>query len=235
MNILILEDNLEQSKLLEKIVKDTFDKATIRSSKNISEAQEHMQQCTFDLFILDIILNPSDASQDNGIHFATSIRNQEQYSHTPIIFITSYPEHMQAAINDTHCYSFIIKPYNTDTVVKTLIEVSDYYDSETAFLKIKDYTGIIFKLRISDILYIESNGHRITFYTEYSNYDSGEFTLEKTQNMLPDIFIRCHKKYIININKVSIYDKTNRFIRIGENTIPVGRAHKNTFEERWIK
>lgn len=235
MNILILEDNLEQAKLLEQIVKETYNEVSIYIASNISDAEELTTQYTFDLFILDIILNPSEAHNNNGIDFASYIRKEEHYSHTPIIFITSYPEHMQSAINDTHCYSFIIKPYNADTVVRTLMDVADYSGSETSFIKIKDYTGIIFKIRISDILYAESNGHRITIHTDQSHYDTGEYTLEKIEELLPDIFVRCHRKYIINMTKAYNYDKTNRFIHINKETIPVGRTYKPAFEERWVR
>lgn len=235
INILILEDNLEQANFLEKIVKDTYKKSSVYVANNISQAEELLQKYNFDLFILDIVLDTADTLNNNGIDFASSIRKQEQYSHTPVIFITSYPEHMQSAINDTHCYSFIIKPYNTETVIKTLMEVADYSEYESSFLKFKDYTGIIFKIRITDILYIESNGHRLIIHTEQSDYDTGKFTLEKIRRMLPDNFFRCHKKYVVNMGKAYNYDMTNRFIHINNDVIPVGRVYKDSFEERWIK
>lgn len=235
MNTLILEDNLEQAIFLEKIVKDIYNTDSVHIARDISQAKSLLDNNNFDLFILDIVLNPSDNHCDTGIDFASYIRTQEYYSHTPIIFITSYPEHMQVAINDTHCYSFIIKPYNTETVVKTLLEVADYSNYDSSFFKIKDYTGIIFKIKIKDIIYIESNGHRLTIHTEQSNYDTGEFTLEKISELLPNIFVRCHRKYIINISKACNYDKTNRFIKIKNDTLPVGRTYKTDFEERWSK
>lgn len=235
MNTLILEDNIEQAKSLERLVKNTYNTSSVYVSHNCAQALELTQEHSFDLFILDIILNPDDSLTDNGIEFASYIRKQKQYSHTPIIFITSFPEHMQSAINDAHCYSFIIKPYTSEDVVKTLMEVSDFSDYDSSFIKIKDYTGIIFKIRITDIHYIESNGHRITIHTDYSSYDTGEFTLEKIEHLLPDNFIRCHKKYIINISKISNYDRTNRFIQISSVIIPVGRTYKITIDERLLK
>ena len=81
MNILILEDNLEQAKLLEQIVKQTYNEVTIYIASNISDAEELTAQYTFDLFILDIILNPSEAHDNNGIDFASYIRKEEHYSH----------------------------------------------------------------------------------------------------------------------------------------------------------
>lgn len=213
---------------------DTYNTVSVYVSHNRAEATELALEHSFDLFILDIILNPDDALTDNGIEFASYVRKQKQYSHTPIIFITSFPEHMQSAINDAHCYSFIIKPYTSEDVIKTLMEISDLYDYDSSFIKITDYTGIIFKIRITDIHYIESNGHRITFHTDYGCYDTGEFTLEKIVHLLPDNFIRCHKKYIINISKISSYDRTNRFIHINSDVIPVGRTYKTTIDERLI-
>lgn len=233
LNILILEDNLEQAQLLGNIVKNTYNTSAVYFADNILSAQELVGQYDFDLFMLDIVIDTDNILNNNGMDFALSIRKLKQYSHTPIVFITSYPEHMQTAINDTHCYSFIIKPYTTETVTKTLMEVSDYYDYDSSFLKIRDYTGIIFKIRIRDILYIESCGHRITFHTEHSNYDTGEYTLEKIVEQLPEFFVRCHRKYIININKATSYDRTNRYIHINNNIVPVGRTYKTVFEERW--
>ena len=235
MNILILEDNEEQAKFLEQIVKNTYNINAVHIAHNINCAEQLIQQHNFDLFILDIVIDANNNQADTGIDFALSIRKREQYLHTPVIFITSYPEHMQVAINDTHCYSFIIKPYTTKTVIKALMEVSDYYGHDSTFLKIRDYTGIIFRIRIADILYVESNGHRLIVHTEHSNYDTGEFTLDKIIEYLPEIFIRCHRKYILNMSKASSYDRTNRLIHIGKDTIPIGRTYKVGFEKRWIQ
>lgn len=233
-NVLILEDNLEQSKFLQKIIEETYKTTSVYVANNIIQAVEFVQKYNFDLFVLDIVLDISDSLNDNGIDFASYIRKQTQYFHTPIIFITSYPEHMQSAINEAHCYSFIIKPYNRQEVIKTLLEVSDYGDHNSSFFRFKDYTGIVFKIRITDILYIESNGHRIIIHTEQCDYDTGELTLEKAKDVLPDTFIRCHRKYIVNMNKTCSYDRTNRFININNDIIPVGRAYKADFEEKWI-
>jgi DNA-binding LytR/AlgR family response regulator len=50
-------------------------------------------------------------------------------------------------------------------------------------------------------------------------------TMTKLQKTLPKIFIRCHRSYIINLEKVDALD--DRVLEVGGHAIPVSRSYYN--------
>jgi len=99
--------------------------------------------------------------------------------------------------------------------------------SDVVFLK-TDYRVV--KVSIPDIRYIEGMSEYLKVWIE------GEakpiitlLSMKKMEERLPDYFMRIHRSYIINLNKIQEVNK-NRVIMDAETYLPIGDNYKETFQ-----
>lgn len=227
MKLLLLEDDLSQLQGMKNVLEKNFNDLEIFAFSKIDDAMEALTIHSFDVFLLDICLSAQDTHY-NGIHFAKSIRSVNQYFTTPILFITSLPDKIEVCLNDLHCYSYLIKPYKEQALVKAIHDVIHTGSAENVsdFILVKLLNSVNTRISYSDILYIEVNGHNIHFICFEKEYKTKNIPLSALKHSLPQYFIQCHKKYMINMNYLTYYDKSNFYINLGKITVPVGRSYK---------
>lgn len=80
----------------------------------------------------------------------------------------------------------------------------------------------IYRIKIDDILFVEGKGN----YTTYNFTDNKKITaygsIKKSMELLPENFIRVHKSYVINKNKIKSFDANS--IEIKNTFIPRGKS-----------
>ncbi|WP_395849007.1 LytR/AlgR family response regulator transcription factor [Elizabethkingia anophelis] len=79
----------------------------------------------------------------------------------------------------------------------------------------------------SDILYIQSFGNYVRVHVENKFYLASATTQEILSNLSSKLFVRIHKSYIVNLNRISEYSEKE--VVIAENKIPVGITFKRDF------
>lgn len=80
------------------------------------------------------------------------------------------------------------------------------------------------RVDFSTIFYIEALGDYVIFYTTLGKV----MTLQRMKNMeelLPKDFLRIHKSYIVNINRIDFFEKGK--IVINKKQLPVGETYKS--------
>jgi len=198
MNIVIVEDEpLVQQRTLRltmEILKTH--KPKIHCFENIDDAEHFLSENTIDLLLLDLNLKGR-----NGFDLLKS--NVAAGYHT--IIISAYAD---KAIEAFHygVLDFVAKPYTLERLSKAFDRMLDkeqrsYYGCR--YLSIKKL-GAIELLPIADIAYIEADAH----YSLIHLIDNSEATalhnknIEKIMQLLPENFIRVHRSYAVNMNKV---------------------------------
>ncbi len=78
-----------------------------------------------------------------------------------------------------------------------------------------------FRVRPSEILFVEGLGNYVTFYLEDKKPIISYQKLKELETILPSQFYRIHKSFIINEDKVNSYSSEN--IEINDRMIPVGK------------
>jgi DNA-binding LytR/AlgR family response regulator len=80
------------------------------------------------------------------------------------------------------------------------------------------------RVQLNDILYIEGMKEYVVFYTTQQKLVI-HASLKSLETRLPqDAFLRVHKSYIVNKNKVS--NMFGNQLAIGEKYIPIGYSYK---------
>ena len=73
----------------------------------------------FDAFFLDIALDEERNNQE-GLRLAEQLQAMPRYQNTPILFITALPQYIYSALNQLHCFAYLIKPYSEKDVHQQL-------------------------------------------------------------------------------------------------------------------
>lgn len=101
--ILILEDEAESRKALEKIVRDISGEITVDAAADLAQARLLLGSAvSFDLFLLDVNLEPEKPGDISGLRFAKEIRDRREYEFTPLVMITSVAEMEMEAYRKLH-------------------------------------------------------------------------------------------------------------------------------------
>ncbi|MBG15227.1 MAG: DNA-binding response regulator [Crocinitomicaceae bacterium] len=192
-----------------------------------------------DIIIMDIMLK----GKINGIEASEKIRKEQNI---PIIYLTAYADqNTLSKAKITEPYAYIIKPYK-EIDLHTSIEMALYkHSKELEILKErdmlynivenKDNTEYIFvksksrliKLNTNDVIYIEALKDYVVINTPSARYTIHS-TMKDIQKKMPeDKFLRVHRSYIINLNKISEIESPNLILEGNKKIIPIGGSFKD--------
>lgn len=229
-SVLILENNLMQLETIKKLIVDKYPKWEVYAAKSYSEAKNFLDIYKFNMFLIDIELS-KDISKFNGLDFAKLVREIPDYKYVPIMFSAKSTDKVITALQKLHCSSYLVKPYTK----RQLIEAIDYiaettYKTEETLL-LRDSNGVYQMVIPMDIEYLETNGKNIIININATIITIANYTVIKILEILPEYFIRCHKRYIINKMKILSYDRSTQIVRLRYHSIPVGRKYKDNLEK----
>ncbi|MBY2456715.1 LytR/AlgR family response regulator transcription factor [Clostridioides difficile] len=166
-----------------------------------------------DIFFLDIKM-----LQLTGMDVAKIIRETNDTSE--IIFITSIVDYIQEGYK-VRAYRYLLKPIDFGDLNESILScISDIIKKRENFMLIEN-KGIINKILINSIMYIEVRKKVLTIHTKNDTYytknsmDKIELELEKYN------FFRCHKSYLINLEYIQFICKNT--VVINDEDIPVSK------------
>ena len=193
------------------------------------EARSFLEHDTVDAIFCDI--NMPDL---NGMDFVKSLAVPPL-----IVFTTAYSEYAVEGFK-VNAVDYLLKPFglqdfqraanrlrerlgSTSSVDQPVVSESD----DTLFLK-TDYR--IVKVNIPDIRYVEGMSEYLKVWIE------GEakpiitlLSMKKIEERLPASFMRIHRSYIINLDKIQEVNK-NRVIVDADTYLPIGDLYKDAFQ-----
>lgn len=227
--ILIVEDNIVIIDFLKKIILIQHPDWIIDSVLSYSEALVTAQNGNYNLFILDYELNKDNLSE-NGFNLGIALKNIDKYQNTPVIFETSYPDHIFDAVNHLNCIYYLLKPYS-DTDVNIMINkiLSNHTDKKN-FL-VQDSQGINTYVNEADIISVKSDKHKIFINTTADTLVCTNYSLSQIIE-LSSILVQCHKSYAVNVTHIKHVDKTANLISLFSQAnfiIPLGRKYRDNF------
>lgn len=176
-------------------------------------------QADYDIILMDIEMQFMD-----GMTAAEQIRKAD--SEVVIIFITNMPQ-------------YAIRGYAVDALDYVLKPLSYYAFSQRidrALSRMKKRTnkyltirmkGANYKLKESDITYVEVDTHDLIFHTKEKDYTTGGSMRSVEEKVDPSKFFRCNKCYLVNLEHVDGIEQEDALV--GNTRIQVSRARKKAF------
>jgi DNA-binding LytR/AlgR family response regulator len=196
MRILIVEDQEPILLFLTQIIQEAHMNWTIDGTTNFDDALAFASSNSYHLFIIDYELDIENTDK-NGLNLGMQIRSLKDYDHVPMIFETSYAEHIFDVVNNLNCIYYLTKPYTKEQVLEMLQKVSSY-DSFKKKIQLKDDLGILNYLYVEDIIYAKSNRHSIEIVLPETTFICPRYNLGALEEDSSGMLIRCHKSYLIN-------------------------------------
>lgn len=229
--VMIVEDDSSTREVLAKLVRQVEPEAEIHEFGTIDGVYETAMSKRFDLFLLDIIINPKKAGDITGIQLAQNLRAVQKYRFTPIMFVSSLEDAKLYAYSKLHSFGYIEKPFNISHVKETLSEALSYPEFiKRDVVRFLRRDGILYAVNCSDIVYAESIDHKMHFHKT-----NGEIliipykTIKQTlQDFDSESLIQCNRNVIVNRDYIETVDIANKCIKMKneDEMISIGGAYQ---------
>lgn len=228
MRIAICDDEKQICELLkEKIEKYFFSKDMEFSIQIFFNGEEVLRS---DLNAIDILFLDVDMPGRNGMETAKAIRKQNK--EMIIVFLTAYSEFVFESFK-VDAFRYLIKPVNNQELCETLDAVCDKF-SETEDILTFQFQNETYRIKYSDIIYIEGMRDKIWLYCKDRTY-RWRGTMKNLEEILEDKnFFQIHRSYIINMSKIKKYN-SQKITLEGGCEVPVSKYRLNEFKEEYIR
>ena len=164
----------------------------------------------------------------SGMDLAKIIRKENEISE--IIFVTSLVAYVQEGYT-VRAYRYLLKPINYEELKTNLLScINDINKKKYNFMMIEN-KGIVHKVPINEIMYIEVAKKELTIYAKENSYKT-KSSMDKIEKELEKLdFYRCHKSYLVNMKYIETIDKNE--IIINGNKIPVSKHRISDFKKKF--
>ena len=199
------------------------------SCRSALEARTFLEHDTIDAIFCDI--NMPDL---NGMDFVKSLDVPPL-----IIFTTAYSEYAVDSYR-LGAIDYLLKPFGLQEFQRAANRIKERLESRTdghnptsqqdpdqLFIR-TDYR--IVSVRISSIRYIEAMSEYLKIWTEGQQKPIITLlSMKKLEERLPSNFMRIHRSYIVNLNKIQEVNK-NRIFLDSQTELPIGDLYKEEFQ-----
>ena len=196
------------------------------------EAREFLLNDTVDAIFCDI--NMPDL---NGMDFVKSLAAPPL-----VVFTTAYSEYAVEGFR-VNAVDYLLKPFGLQDFQRAANRIKERLQTEDGRLKenspktdIPDNSFFlktdyrIVKVAVSDIRYIEGMSEYLKVWLEGQPKPIVTLlSMKKMEERLPDNFMRIHRSYIINLDKIQEVNK-NRVIMDADTYLPIGDLYKEAFQ-----
>lgn len=209
--VLVLEQHFQKLPLFEVLVATTYSEAVnILISKKI------------DLLLLDIEL-----PDFSGL---TLLKNMPNVP--PTIIVSAYSQYAADSYEIGKAADYLVKPFSFERLLMAVnralsiqITSKSFQELDYVFLKM----GRKFqRIELNEIIYVEAYGIYVKVHTAKTTYVVNESISSILDKLTMSQFMRIHKSYIINLNKITSFG--HEFFYIDEYKIPIGISFKSKVE-----
>lgn len=221
---IIIDDDPISQKIVEQCLNRSgvFDEPLVLG--DALSLKEKLQEEPVDVIFLDVEL-----PELSGLDFIKAFEN------LPQVVLMSNMKHYAVDAFEVEVLDFLPKPIEYSRFLKTINKLEKAFEptfdgkddqDESIFFKVN---GKLQKIKLSDILFFESMSDYVKIITVEKTYVVLQ-TMTKLEKTLPKMFVRCHRSYMINLQKVDALD--DRVLEIERHAIPVSRSYYNEIKNR---
>ncbi len=213
--------------LIKELIRDTA-VVTFASGEEMLKAKED-----FDISFLDVKMK-----ELSGMDVAKHIRQEQEQNGSKksiIIFVSGYEKYMNDAF-DVLAFHYLLKPIDEEkfrTVFgRALKELSVAEERTKRYILVKS-SGVQQKVYVKDVYYIESANKKVIIHTGAGILESyGK--MEKLEQMTGNGFYRCHRCYLVNMEKIVSYNADTIKVVNGDKLILAQKKY-NDFIRHYMK
>ena len=197
LKIAICEDEKEQQQILERLItserlSELYELDKFDSGEDLVSVYEAGQR--FSIILLDMKMKELD-----GIQTAEIIREYDE--NCIIIIITSIIEYAVSGYS-IDAYDFILKPIDEkkfSKVFKSAVKIIQADKNKSYVIQMRDNITV---LRLSDIVYFESDRRKVIIHCKKEKYSDNENISNVEKKLLADGFVRISRYYLVNMQHI---------------------------------
>ncbi len=200
----------------------------VAQCKNAFEVLEVLQNEAIDLLFLDI-----NMPKLSGLSLLKTLQQRPA-----VIITTAYSEYAIEGF-ELNVTDYLLKPFSLERFLQAISKVKNTKSlvQEVTLSKTEEKQKFIFvksdkkllKLNFDAVNYIEAYGNYIKIYTDKMILVSE--TLSHFLEKLPNQFLRVHKSFIINFEKLKLIDG-NRISLQNNSKLPIGKSYRKDLLDR---
>lgn len=231
---IIIEDQPPAQRVLQKYVGEMNNMELKATFADAIKAMDYLKTEPIDLIFLDIHL-----PKISGIDFLKALHHKPH-----VILTTAFSEYVLESY-EYQVLDYLLKPFSFERFVKAVSKIPAPNLSRQAQEQepvLQSVSEVIFiksgyehlRIAVGDIFYIQSEAD----YTEIFTSDKKHLTSHSLKHWLQTLptgrFTQVHKSYIVNTQQI-VKVSGNRIYLDQETFVPIGRAFREDFIERYLK
>lgn len=211
IRVLIADDEPGMRMILRKMIARVEGFSLVGEAADGAQLMEKFEQLRPQVVFLDV-----DMPVMNGVACANQIQDTDPAC--VLIFATAHEEYRSDAFA-VYAFDYLLKPFKMERVIETLTRIRTQFErmqQRPALTKpreesrrrpqgrmmIKHRDGVSF-ISMADILLIQREERATVIYTaDGASYATGDTLAETEARLDPEVFFRCHRSYIINLNRI---------------------------------
>ncbi len=231
MNVVIVDDDLEFAKLIEKDVSQFFSRLYDFVSIDIinDDFKRIEDYSSIDLVFLDI-----DLKKSNGINIG---KNTLLWENQPIIIFVSARNELVFSSLSVRPFYFVRKSNLKNDLTTMFVLLKKYFNEQMSFFTF-EFHGRITNIYFKDICIIESKGHNIIIKTKKGEYICRASMKNILETLGEKNIVQIQKAYAVNIDYIKEINKGIVYLKNNEQ-YNIGRKFKKTvvqkYKERFLK
>ena len=221
LKTLVVENSKVHCKIIAGMVKNHNDLNLVAACSNAIDANRIIKNHNIDLILLDI-----EMPFINGFDLLEALDQKIQ-----VIIISGNSNNALKAF-DYGVRDFLLKPLNSDRFDNAIRKVvtnnkRNEIEEDKEFLMVRSHLKNK-KVSLKEIKWVEAFGDYVKIITDKEKVIALS-TMKSISDKLPnDRFLRIHRSYIVNLNKIEKFGITS--VEIDENQIPMSRKQKPKLE-----
>lgn len=229
LRCIIIDDEEMAVKVIENHLSQIEEMELVEVFYSGVEAFLSLDQIKPDVIFLDIQM-----PKLTGLSMLKMMKNQ------PLTVLTTAHRNFALEGFELDVVDYLLKPVGFERFLKTVKKINRLYQSNAVQTSTsiqaeqKDFIFIkanrrFTKVFFDDILLIEAVKNHVKITTTNHPYVS-LINISKIETKLPtDQFLRVHRSYIVNLNRLTSFD--HHSITISEHSVPIGRSYRDQVKE----
>jgi DNA-binding LytR/AlgR family response regulator len=228
MRCLIVDDNKMARMAMKQLVSQVKTLELVAECPDAMEAYNHLSSKDIDLLLLDI-----EMPGMTGLELTKKLG----YKSPLIIFTTAKTDYAVEAF-ELNVVDYLVKPVLPARFLQAIEKAREAAESPRAEVKVspgQDFVfvkdnGILKKINVDDMLYLEAMGDYVKVYTG-QRFHVLHATLKSIEEKLPPAkFVRVHRSYIVSLNKIDFIQ--DGAITIGKASVPIADTYRPGLNKR---
>lgn len=228
LNCIIVDDEQLSVKIISNFIQQTGFLSLIAEFSNGVDAANYIndpKNKDIDIMFLDIQMPGM-----TGMELMKAFDNLPQ-----IILISGHDNHAVEAF-EHGVTDYLLKPITYPRFLKAVNRAKEEIETQQQSIVSNSSTNHIFikqsynliKVESKNICWVEALGDYINIFTDKDKF-TVHSTMKNMESKLPrDTFLRVHRSYIVNINKVEKVDMDDGLLVVEKKLIPIGVSYKDT-------